>query len=118
MTEDDGIRIVGLQRLQQGMQGSLLLPGAGVGIKAVRSQPTFIAHADTVLVVVPGMGTDKILMPGLVQLTIAGDVVMIAGEPETGIVTGNEVLDGEPTVGTGGRAVNDDQINFTHNISH
>ena len=25
MTEDDGIRIVGLQRLQQGMQGSIIM---------------------------------------------------------------------------------------------
>ena len=117
VTEDDGIRIVRLQRAEQGIQRRLLLAGTGVGVIAVLVKAALIADADAVLVVVAGMATDELFVPRLVQLTVAGDVVVIAGEPEAGIVTGNEVLDGEPTVSASGAAVDDDEIDFTHDCT-
>jgi hypothetical protein len=50
-------------------------------------------------------------------MTVTGDIIMVAGEPEAGVVTGYEVLDREPAVTPRGRTVNNNQINFTHNIS-
>ena len=102
MTEDDGIGIIGLQRAEQGHEGRLLFPGTGVGRDALGRQPTFIAHTDGVLVVVPGMCPDQVLVASLVAMPVAGDVVVIAGEPEAGIVAGNEVLYGEPAVSARG----------------
>ena len=102
VSEDDGIGIIGLQRAEQGHEGRLLFPGTGVGRDALGRQPTFIAHTDGVLVVVAGMCPRQVLVPRLVQLSIAGDVVVIASEPEAGIVAGNEVLYGEPTVSARG----------------
>ncbi len=61
------------------------------------------------LVVVAGMCPRQVLMVRLVELAVAGDVVVIAGEPEAGIVAGDEVLDGEPTVAARGAAVDDDE---------
>ena len=46
-------------------------------------------------------------MTGLVHVTVAGDIVVVASEPETGVVAGDKVLDGEPTVAARGAAVND-----------
>ena len=108
VTEDDGIRVVHLQRLQEVIQGSLLCRGTGIGGNALGRQPTFIAHPDGVLVIVAGMCPRQILVPRLVQLAVTRDVIMVAREPEAGVMTGNEILYGEPTVSTCGRAVNDD----------
>ena len=90
------------------MQGSLLFPGTGVGRTTIRGQTTFIAHTDGVLVVMLGMCPRQVLMTCLVHMTIAGDVVVVAGEPETGIVTGNEVLDRKPAVAARRAAMNND----------
>jgi len=56
----------------------------------------------------PGMCPGQVLMTGLVYMTVAGDIVVVAGEPETGVVAGDKVLDGEPAVTARGAAVNDD----------
>ena len=102
VAEDEGVGIVGLQRLQQGMEGSLLLPRSGVGGQAVGRQAALVADADAVLVVVAGMGADEVLMARLVELAVAGDVVVVAGEAEAGVVAGYEVLDGEAAVAARG----------------
>lgn len=93
MTEDAGIGVVGLERLQQVPEGSLLCRRAGVSRMAVRGEATFVADAERVLVVVAGMGAGQILMTSLIDLTIACDVVVVTGEPEAGIMAGYEVLD-------------------------
>ena len=108
MAEDDRIGIVGLQRLQQVPHGSLLGFGPRVVITAVGGDTDLVADADGVLVVVAGMYPRQILMTRLVHLTVAGDIIVVAGEPETGVVAGDEVLDGEPAVAARGAAVNDD----------
>ena len=82
VTEDLGIGVVDLQRLQQVPHGGFLLLGAGVGSMAVGQQATLVADADGVLVVVPCMGSRQVLVPRLVHLAVAGDVIVVAGEPE------------------------------------
>lgn len=93
MTEDAGIGVVGLERLQQVPEGGLLCRRAGVSGMAVGGEATFVADAERVLVVVAGMGAGQILMTSLIDLTIACDVVVVTGEPEAGIMAGYEVLD-------------------------
>lgn len=98
MTEDDRIGVVGLQRLQQVPHGSLLGFGPRVGGTTVGSETALIADTNGVLVVVAGMYTWQILMAGLVHLTVAGDVIMVAGEAETSLVAGDERRDRERPV--------------------
>ena len=57
-------------------------------------------------------------MPRLVQLSVAGDVVVVAGEPEARLVAGNESGNGEWSVAARGTAMHDNQIYSSHNISH
>ena len=92
------------------MQGGLLFPGPRVGRTAIGSETSLVADSDGVLVVVAGMGADEILMTRLVHMTIAGNVIMVAGEPETGIVTGYQVLNGEPAVAARRAAIHAHQI--------
>ena len=98
MTEDDRIGIVGLQRLQQVPHGSLLGFGPRVGGTAVGGETALITDTDGVLVVVAGERPWQVLVPRLVHLSVAGDVVVVAGEPEAGVVPGYQVLDREPAV--------------------
>ena len=98
MTENDRIGIVDLQRLQQVPHGSLLGIGPRVVGTTVSSETTLIADTDGVLVVVAGVYPRQILMAGLVHLTVAGDVIMIAGEAETSLMAGDERRDGERPV--------------------
>jgi len=90
------------------MESSLLLRSTRVGRNALWGKTTLIAHADRVLIIVPGMCPGQVLMTGLVHMTIAGDIIVVAGEPETGVVAGDEVLDREPAVAARRAAVNDD----------
>ena len=108
VAEDAGRGVVGTKGTEQGREGGLLEGRAGVGRATVGVETALVADADGVLVVMTGMGAGQILMTGLIDLTIACDVVVITGEPETGIVTCDEVLDGEPTVAARGAAVNND----------
>ena len=60
-------------------------------------------------VVMLGMGADHLLGTARVDFSILGDVVMIAdGLEATSLVACFEGFDGECTVGSGGRAVDDD----------
>ena len=77
-------------------------------------ETSLIADADGVLVVVAGMGSDKVLMAGLVDAAITGDVIVVAGEAETGLVAGDELGDREGPVAARGATVNDDEVDATH----
>ena len=117
VAEDLGIRVVLLQRLQQGPQGVFLGFSAGVGWMAVGEQTALVADTNRVGVEVAGMGTDEVLVPGLVGLSVSRDVVVIAGEAEAGLVAGNERGDRERTVFAGRGTMNNNKVYFTHNIS-
>ena len=60
-------------------------------------------------VVTLGMGSNHLLGTAGGDGTVFGDVVVVAGGLEaTSLVAGFEGFDGEVTVGSGGRAVDDD----------
>lgn len=116
VTEDGGGGVVGLERFQEGPEDGLLLRGASVGFYAFGVDASFVADADGVLVVVTGMGTDEVLMAGLVDFAVAGDVVVIAGEAEAFLVVSDEFFHGVGTVFTRGAAVDDDEFYLAHGI--
>lgn len=116
VTEDGGGGVVGLEGFQEGPKGGLLLRGAGVGFYAFGVDASFVADADGVLVVVTGMGTDEVLMAGLVDFAVAGDVVVVSGEAEALLVVSDEFFHGVGTVFTRGAAVDDDEFYLAHGI--
>ena len=108
MAEDLGIGIVDFQGPEQGIEGGLLFEGTGVLGTSLGVESSLVADADAVLVVVAGMGTGEVLMTGLVELSVPGDVIVVAGETEACIVTGNEGCDRERTVLAGRGTMDDD----------
>ena len=92
----------------------LLFGCPGIGRTTLGVETSLIADANAVLVVVLGMGADEVFMTRLVHLTITGDVIVVGGEAETGLVAGNEVSDRERSVAARGATVNDDEVNATH----
>ena len=114
VAQDDGLGVVLAQRAQQGMQGGLLLGGAGVLGTAVLVQSALVADANRVLVVVAGMGTGEVLVARLVQLAVTLDVVVVAGEAEAGVVAGDERRHGEVLRFARCTAVNNYQIYLSH----
>ena len=115
MADDLGIGVVGLQGAEKGDEGTLLGRGAGVGITATFVETAFVADADGVGVVVAGVGTDLRLVAALVQLAVAGDVVVVATAfPAFCLVTGIQCLEREILVAASGAAVDDDEINASH----
>ena len=114
MTENLGIRIVLLQGTEKGNESGLLFGSTGVGRIAVGVETSLIADADGVLVVVAGMGADEVFMTRLIHLTVPGDVIVIGGEAEASLVTGDELGDREWMVAARGATVNNDEINVTH----
>ena len=108
VTEDDGFGVVDAEGLEQGVQSGFLRCGAGVLGTALGVETSFVADADAVLVVVAGMGAGEVLVAGLIQLTVALYVVVVAGEAEAAVVAGDERGDGERFVLAGRRAVNND----------
>ena len=78
MSDNLGIRIVLFQRDEQCVESELLGRCAGVGGAALLIETTLVADADGVGVVVAGVCADHLLGTAEVQLSVAGDVVMVA----------------------------------------
>ena len=119
VAEDEGIRIVDLQTAEQGNEGGTLGRSTGVGITAFLVQPSFIADADGMGIIMAGMHANLIFRAGLIDLTIALNIVMVtdAFAVETGIVIVTEHIDGVALVATGRRAVNDNEIYSAHDCT-
>ena len=115
MTEDECIRVVGLQTGEYRLEGKFLCRGAGVVITTILIQTTLVADADAVGVVVSGMGAGHFLTPTGVDVSVAGDVVVVA---DTVIATCSvariEVLYCETRVAARGTAVNYYQVDSSH----
>ena len=96
MTKDLGIRVIGLQGAKKRDEGLLLGRGAGVGRLAIGIEASLITNAYTVGVVTTGVGSYHVLGAALMQVTVLGDVVVVAGGGEApGLVTGLEGFGGE-----------------------
>ena len=110
-----GFGVVGLQRFQQVPEGGFLLGCPGVGLVSVGCQSALVAHSQRVLVVVSGVGTGQVLGAGLVDMTVTGDVVVVAREPEAIAMVADELHHGVSPIATGGGAVHYDEIDAAHN---
>ena len=107
VTDNLCIRIVLFQRDEQRVEGELLSRGAGVGGTAMGIKTTLVADADGVGIIVAGVGADHLLRATEMQLSVAGDVVVVAAAlPAFGFVHLVELLHGDVLVGPRGRAVN------------
>ena len=110
-----GIRIVLFQRDEQRVEGELLGWGAGVGGAALLVEATLVADADGVGIIMPGVGADHLFRTTEVQLSVAGDVVVVAAAlPAFGFVHLVEPFHGNVLVRSRCRAVNDNQIYSSH----
>ena len=92
----------------------LLFGRPGIGRTTLGVETSLIADANAVLVVVLGMGAGEVFMTRLVHLTITGDVIVVGGEAETGLVAGNEVSDRKRPVAARGATVDDDEVDASH----
>lgn len=87
VADDLGIGIVLLQGAEQREEGLFLGRGAGVGGAAFLVEATLVADADGVGVVVAGVSPDHLFGAAEVQLSVAGDVVVVAAAfPAFGLV--------------------------------
>ena len=87
VTDNLGIGIVLLQRTEQREEGLFLSRGAGIGGLAMGIEASLVADTDGVGVVVSGVGTDHLLGATEVELSVAGDVVVVATAlPAAGLV--------------------------------
>ena len=117
MTEDFGFGIVGAEALEKLYHGLLLGWGASVGGIAVDIKSAFVANADTVGIVIFGMSTGHFLGTARIDGAVLGDVVVVAdGAEAAGFVAGFEGFYREVAVGSGSRAMNYNQIDFSHDF--
>ena len=78
VAEDLGIGIIELQGAEQSDKDGTLGRGTGVSGPAFLVEASLVTDADRVGVVVAGMSTDHLLRTTLMELTITGDVVVVA----------------------------------------
>jgi hypothetical protein len=78
MTNDLSIGIVVLETSEQCHQSVFLGWGACVGFLALGIETSLVADTDAVGVVMSGMGSYHFLWAALMELTILGDVIVIA----------------------------------------
>ena len=115
MAENLGVRIVETQTPQESLKTVLLRLGARVGRIAVGIKTALIADADAVGIVVLGMGANHGLGTARIDGSVLSDVVVVAdGAETTRLVAGFKCFDREVAVGSGGRAVDDDKVYFSH----
>ena len=115
VTDDFGIRIVKAEAFQKFYHATLLGFCTGIGRSAGGIQTAFVTNADAVGVVMLGVGTNHLLGTARVDFSILGDVVVVAdGAETTSLVTDFKVFNREIAAGSGGRAMNDDKVYFSH----
>ena len=117
VAEDAGIGMGFLQATEQAQQGAFLAGRAGVGSVAVFVEAPFVADTQRMTVVANGVGTDQLLMARLVDMSVAGDVVVVTRESESFRVTADEGCHGKVLVRARGRTVDDNHINASHDCT-
>ena len=115
MTEDDGRGELVVETGEEGSQGLTLGRGAGVAGMACRIQTAFVADADGVLVVVLAVGSDLLEGTAFMDLTVTGDIVVIADVfPAASQMVGLALTEGILTRGARGAAVQHDEGDGSH----
>ena len=71
-------------------------------------------------IIAAGMYADFCFTAGLVDLAITGDVVVVADAlaMKLGVMTRPEIFDGETLIATCCGAMNDDEVDFTHDCTN
>ena len=71
-------------------------------------------------IVATGMYADFCFTTGLIDLAITGDVVVVADAlaVKLGVMTRPKVFDGETLIATCCGAMNDDEVDFTHDCTN
>ena len=111
-----GLGVFELQQAEQREQRVLLCRCPGVFRLALWVQSALVAYAQRMFVVALGMSTHKVLVACLVQLSVAGDVVVVAGESEAVPMAADKLLHGESPVAPRRTAVHDDHVDSSHII--
>ena len=115
MADNFGFGIVGAEALEKFYHGLLLGWSASVGRGAVGIKTALVANADAVGVVMLGMGADFALRAAWVDGAVLGDVVVVAdGAEATCLMASFKGFYREVAVGSGGRAMNDNKVYFSH----
>ena len=115
MADNLSIGIVLFQRDKQRVESELLGWCPGVVGTSLLIETALVADADGVGIIMPGVGTDHLLRTAEVQLSVAGDVVMVAAAlPAFGFVHLVEPFQRNMLVRSRCRAVNDYQIYSSH----
>ena len=113
VAQDTGAGIVELELTQEVEEGTTLGVGAGVGRMAVFVQTALVADADTLVVPAGGMGAYLMHGAAGMDLTVAGDVEVIADAGEAAVQMGTaQGFDGKRTVATGGAAMDDQETDL------
>ena len=115
MANDQGIGVVYFKRTEQREESLLLGWGTGIFGYAFGIESALVADADGVGVVMAGMGPYHLLRATEVELTVAGNVVVVAAAfPATGLVHLVEIIQRQVLVRARCRAVNDNKVYSSH----
>ena len=106
-----------LQTLQEQQQRLLLCLRARVGTVSLGIESAFVANAERMLVEALCVGTCELFVACLVDMAVAGYIIMIAREAEPVTVAAYELQHREGAVGTCGRTMYDNQIDLSHSFS-
>ena len=115
MADNLGFGIVGAEALEKLYHGLLLGWGACVGWIAVGIEAALVANADAVGVVMLGMGTGHLFGTARIDGAVLGDVVVVADGAEASCFMASfKGFYREIAVGSGGRAMDDNKVYFSH----
>ena len=116
VTDDLCIGVIDLQGSEQGDESCTLCWGTSVFCTSFLVKTTFVADADRMGVVMPGMSADLFFRASDVELTITGNVVVVATAiPAFSAVYVVEQLKRQMLVRPRCRTVNYYQIYSSHN---
>ena len=109
------LRIIDLQRTEQCDESSTLRRSTGVGRSSFLVEPAFVTDTDRVGIVVAGMSTDHLFRTPDVELSVTGNIVVVATSvPTFGTVHLVELLERYTLVRPRSRTMNYNQINSSH----
>ena len=115
MPYDVGVGEIGSETFQQFGHRPLLRCGARVGRLAVGVESALVAYAYAVGVVVLGVCSCHLFGPAKVDESVARDVVVVAyGAEAACLVARFKVFHAEAAVCSGGRAMDDDEVDASH----
>ena len=117
VAEDLGIGIIELQRSEKSDEGGTLGWSTSISGSAFLVETALVTDADGVGVVVTGVSSDHLLRTTLMELTVTGDVVVVAAAiPAFGSVHLVEKLERYMLVRATCSTVNYYKINSSHTI--